>query len=139
MRKTIMINDMECNFKSSAAIPRIYRMKFGRDIFVDMAKIQKQMHTQDRLKSELKARCEKEGKEFHEDEFGSGIPVDSLEMFENIAYLMHKHGDRTQPDNIDDWLDQFETFDIYEILPEILEMWGIENQQMSTPKKKNGK
>jgi hypothetical protein len=28
------------------------------------------------------------------------------------------------PDNIDDWLDQFEMFSIYEVLPEILELWG---------------
>ena len=33
---------------------------------------------------------------------------------------MDYHADR----NIDDWLDQFEMFSIYEILPEILELWG---------------
>ncbi len=27
-------------------------------------------------------------------------------------------------DNIDDWLDQFEMFSIYEVLPEILALWG---------------
>lgn len=139
MKKTIIINEVECNFKSSAAIPRIYRLKFGRDIFVDMARIQKQMNVQERLKKEMKAKCEKEGTEFHEEDFESGLPLDSLEMFENIAYLMHKHGDSEQPSDIDEWLDQFETFDIYEILPEILEMWGLENQQMSRPKKKTGK
>ena len=25
---------------------------------------------------------------------------------------------------VDDWLDQFEMFSIYEVLPEILELWG---------------
>ena len=48
---------------------------------------------------------------------------------------MHKHGDSNQPSEIDDWLGQFETFSIYEIFPEILEMWGLENKQMSSPKK----
>ena len=38
--------------------------------------------------------------------------------------LFRSHADRTIPDNIDDWLDQFEMFSIYEILPEILELWG---------------
>jgi len=52
---------------------------------------------------------------------------------------MHKHGDPDQPDDINEWLDQFETFDIYEILPEIMEMWKSENKQMSVPKKKRGK
>ena len=81
----------------------------------------------------------KEGTEFDESKFESGIPIESLEMFENIAFLMHKHGDPDQPDDINEWLDQFETFDIYEILPEIMEMWKSENKQMSVPKKKRGK
>ena len=68
----------------------------------------------------------------------SDLPIESLEMFENIAYVMHKHGDKNQPDDIDEWLDQFETFDIYEILPEILTMWNIENSQLSESKKKAG-
>jgi hypothetical protein len=69
----------------------------------------------------------------------STLPIDSLEMFENIAFLMHKHGDPNQPSEIDDWLEQFETFSIYEVLPDILEMWGLENKQMSTAKKKTEK
>ena len=56
-------------------------------------------------------------------------------MFENIAYVMAKHGDPSQPDNIGEWLDQFEMFDIYEILPQILDMWKIETHQESEPKK----
>ena len=35
-----------------------------------------------------------------------------------------KYADHSIPDNIDDWLDQFEMFSIYEVLPEILELWG---------------
>ena len=41
-----------------------------------------------------------------------------------MAYIMAFHADHTIPDNIDDWLDQFEMFSIYEVLPEILELWG---------------
>ena len=126
MRKTIIINNIECQFKSSAAVPRMYRLKFGRDIFVDMTKLKKQIDIQKKLQKET-------GEE------NSSLPIESLEMFENIAFLMHKHGDKTQPSEIDEWLEQFETFDIYEILPEILEMWNVENKQMSTPKKETGK
>ena len=126
MRKTIMINNIECQFKSSAAVPRMYRLKFGRDIFVDMTKLKKQIDIQKKLQ-----------KETGEDD--SALPIESLEMFENIAFLMHKHGDKNQPSDIEEWLEQFETFDIYEILPEILEMWNVENAQMSTPKKEIGK
>lgn len=124
MKKDIEINGITCHFKSSAAIPRIYRIKFRRDIFVDMAKIQKNLDANEKLKNEMREQAKKKGEEFDETQFESQIPIDSLEMFENIAYLMHKHGDASQPGNIDDWLDQFETFNIYEILPAIVEMWG---------------
>lgn len=139
MRKTIIIDGKECNFKSSAAIPRIYRMKFKRDIFKDLTQINKQVKAQEKLKKETEEKCEKEGIPFDESEFDSELPINSLEMFENIAYVMHKHGDPSQPNDIDEWLDQFHIFDIYKILPEIVEMWEMENEQMSVPKKKNGK
>lgn len=122
----ITISGIECEFKSSAAIPRMYRLKFGRDIFVDMEKLQKQVKKQEKLKEEGI-------------EESSSLPIDSLEMFENIAFLMHKHGDPSQPSDIDEWLEQFDVFSIYEVLPEILEMWNLENKQTSTPKKKTGK
>ena len=37
---------------------------------------------------------------------------------------MAYHADNSIPANIDDWLDQFEMFSIYEVLPQILELWG---------------
>ena len=55
---------------------------------------------------------------------GGSFEIEDLEIFENVAYIMAFHADHTIPDNIDDWLDQFEMFSIYEILPEILELWG---------------
>ncbi len=91
-------------FRSSATVPRLYRAKFKRDIFKDLAK----------LESSYKGSKE-EGEEF---------AIDDLEIFENVAYIMAYHADNTIPDNIDDWLDQFEMFSIYEVLPEILALWG---------------
>ena len=37
----------------------------------------------------------------------------SLEMFENIAYIMAKHADPNIPDTPEEWLDEFNTFSIY--------------------------
>ena len=37
---------------------------------------------------------------------------------------MAYHADPTIPGTIEDWLDQFDMFSIYEVLPQILEMWG---------------
>ncbi len=139
MRKNIKINGKYYKFKSSAAIPRMYRIKFGRDIFVDLEQLAKQVEVQEKLKNEMKAKCEKEGKPFREEEFASSMPISSLELFENIAFLMNKHGDPSQPSDVDKWLEQFETFDIYSILPQIVDMWNIENRQMSKPKKERGK
>lgn len=53
MRKTLTISGIECNFKSSAAIPRMYRLKFGRDVFVDMQKLQKQVALQEKIKKRV--------------------------------------------------------------------------------------
>ena len=50
--------------------------------------------------------------------------IEDLEIFENVAYIMAFHADSTILKSIDDWLDQFEMFSIYQILPEILELWG---------------
>ena len=91
-----------------------------------MQNLKKQIEAQEKLKKETEGEVE------------STLPIDSLEMFENIAFLMHKHGDPSQPSEIDEWLEQFETFSIYEILPDILKMWGLENKQMSSPKKEKG-
>lgn len=41
-----------------------------------------------------------------------------------LAYVMAYHADNSIPANIDDWLDQFDMFSIYEVLPKILELWG---------------
>ena len=40
------------------------------------------------------------------------------------------------PDTPDEWLDQFGTFSIYQVLPEIIELWGL-NVQTQVESKKN--
>ena len=104
LEKTITVGDKQVKFRSSATIPRLYRIKFKRDIFKDLSK--------------LEASYSKK-----KNEDGS-FAIEDLEIFENVAYIMAYHADHTIPDNIDDWLDQFEMFSIYEILPEILALWG---------------
>jgi len=39
---------------------------------------------------------------------------------------MSKHADpQNVPDTPDEWLDQFNTFSIYQILPELIDLWGL--------------
>lgn len=104
LSKVINVNGKEVEFRASATIPRLYRAKFKRDIFKDLSK----------LESSFKGNSEA----------GSSFAIEDLEIFENVAYIMAFHADHSIPDNIDDWLDQFDMFSIYEVLPEILELWG---------------
>ena len=103
--KTVEIDGKQVLFKASAAIPRIYRTKFGRDIYKDLAKLEKSVSQN------------KEG--------SSEIDIPSLEMFENIAYIMAKHADPSIPDTPEEWLDNFNTFSIYQVLPSLIELWGL--------------
>ena len=60
----------------------------------------------------------------------------SLEMFENIAYVMAKHADTNIPDTPEEWLEGFNTFSIYQVLPQLIELWGL-NVHTDVSAKKN--
>jgi hypothetical protein len=65
--------------------------------------------------------------------------INSLEAFEKIAYIMARSGAGNPadfPETPEDWLDQFDMFSIYEVLPEIVELWGINQKTLSQRKKK---
>ena len=117
MTKKIQIDGKDVVFKASVAIPRIYRLKFHRDIYKDLRDLEKAVDSSSAEKSNL--------------------DLFSLEMFENIAYIMAKHADPTAvPDSPEEWLDEFSTFSIYQVLPEIIELWGL-NIQSEVESKKN--
>ena len=117
MTKKIQIDGKDVVFKASAAIPRIYRLKFHRDIYKDLRDLEKAVDSSSAEESNL--------------------DLFSLEMFENIAYIMAKHADPTAvPDSPEEWLDEFSTFSIYNVLPEIIELWGL-NIQSEVESKKN--
>jgi hypothetical protein len=40
LKKVIKIGDKDVAFRSSATVPRLYRAKFKRDIFKDLAKLE---------------------------------------------------------------------------------------------------
>lgn len=70
-------------------------------------------------------------------EESSSLDLFSLEMFENIAFIMAKHAHPDQvPDNPDEWLENFNTFSIYQILPQLIELWGL-NVQTEVEARKN--
>jgi hypothetical protein len=69
-------------------------------------------------------------------EDASMLDTFSLEMFENIAYVMAKHADTNIPDTPEEWLEGFNTFSIYQVLPQLIELWGL-NVQTDVSAKKN--
>lgn len=68
-------------------------------------------------------------------EDASTLDTFSLEMFENIAYVMAKHADANIPDTSEEWLDGFNTFSIYQVLPQLIELWNLDVQTDISAKK----
>ena len=115
--KTITIDEIPVTFKASAAIPRMYRVKFGRDIYKDMRLLEKSVE---------------EG-----NEEASTLDTFSLELFENMAWLLAYAADQENvPETPEEWLEQFNTFSIYQVLPEIIDLWGL-NVKSDAESKKN--
>ena len=115
IQKNITIDGIDVPFKASATVPRLYRLKFRRDIYQDFAALQKSVGE-------------------NTEEF-SALDIESLEVFENIAYIMAKHADPAVPASPDEWLEQFNTFSIYEILPQLIDLWGLNVETQVTGKK----
>lgn len=103
-------NNKPTLFKATANTPRVYRLKFRRDLMQDMARL---------------ARQHKKRK----------FDIPDLEVFENVAYVMALQAD-PNIGSVDEWLDKFDTFDIYEVLPQLLELWGA-NVETQVESKKN--
>lgn len=113
--KIIMIDGKEVAFKATAALPRVYRILFNRDIYKDMHQLE-----QDYKENGTEDRSE----------------IGKFEVFENVAYAMARHASPDIPKTIVEWLDQFELFSIYEVLPAIVELWNA-NLETHVSAKKN--
>jgi hypothetical protein len=118
MEKLIEIDGKQVPFKATARTPVLYRSIFGKDIFKDLIKLTDKV---------------KQAQENNED--ASMLDVETLQVFLNIAYVMARQADRTIPSDMDEWLDQFSMFSIYQILPELLELWNMNMTQISEAKK----
>lgn len=119
MEKTIEIDSRPVKFRATAAIPRLYRIKFRRDIMQDMREIEKAMNKSEKGEAP--------------------IPPELLEVFENVAYLMARHATPEMPEKtVEDWLDGFDTFSIYVVFPELMDLWRANNETLVQLKKKQG-
>lgn len=123
MDKVIDINGQGIKFRATARTPRLYRAIIGRDMIQDMARLKKSFQAIEDVKDEEKEDV--------------GLSVLDLQIFEDTAYIMARQAD---PENVtmsaDEWLDEFDMFSIYEILPQLLQLWGENIKTTAKPKKK---
>lgn len=125
MVKLVTVGNVGVRMRATASTPRLYRIRFKRDIFKDM--------------QALKRATDSSNPE------SSNLSVEDLTVFENVAYIMALQGDWDDngdrigdvPDSVEEWLDKFDgIFSIYEALPQIIELWGENLQTTSKSKKK---
>lgn len=114
MEKTLNIGGKQVRMKSTAGTMMRYRNYFNRDFIKDLVKLQTKLT--DKLET---------GQEFE---------ALDLDLFEKIAWCMAKTADNSTPD-IENWLDEFETFDIMQVLPELMNLLVANMEQINDKKK----
>lgn len=121
MDRTITIDGKDVKFRATARTPRLYRGIIGRDMIQDMNQLRKAYNKA----VETKGSAEE-----------VQLSMIDLEIFENAAYIMARHAN---PDIIeqtpDEWLDGFNMFSIYQVLPELLKLWAMNEATTAVPKK----
>lgn len=114
MEKVIEIGGKEIKMKSTAGTMMRYRNNFNRDFIKDLISLQ--------TKLQEKA------------EAGTQFEALDLDIFEKIAWCMAKTADDSIPD-IERWLDEFDTFDIMQVLPELMNLLVANMEQINAKKK----
>lgn len=110
-KKTIEIEGKQVSFVSNAATPLLYREQFHRDLISDMKSIF--------------------------DNWKDGHTDLDLSCIEKIAYVMAKQGGSENTEDLLTWLGQFDgLLSIYQALPNIVELWQLNNATTSVAKKK---
>lgn len=105
MEKTITIIGEKVKLKTSGAFAIRYKSQFKRDPISDIMKLYKGL--------EVKNKKDEEN-EFMPENFDT-------EVFLNMVWVLAKTADASIKEPFD-WLDDFETFPIMEILPEVMEL-----------------
>lgn len=127
MEKTISVGGKEVRMRATALIPRLYRFKFQRDMIRDM----------NMLRAAFKKATNLPEDATEEEIEDAQLSALDLTIFENVAWLMIRHAGEDIPDDPDEWLDSLDgIFPIYEVLPQILEMWEGNLATTSVPRKK---
>lgn len=111
MRKTIIIDGKEVELKASAATLRRYKSWFNRDMLKDFGRVY-------RVYKEAEALADEVG-----DTVKVEVSSEMLEIIQDITYVMARQANKDVPKNVDDWLDQFDRFEVDRIGQDVIMFW----------------
>lgn len=129
IKKEVTICGRPVVLGASALLPKIYRINFGKDMVADMNRLRKSFSAAQNLPDNAT----------EEEREAASLDVIDLTIFERTAWAMAFHADKEGkvPHDPDEWLESFDgVFSIYEVFPDILELWGLNQQTTSVPVKK---
>lgn len=135
MRKTINIEGTERTVDANALLPRQYRKEFGRDVIVDMQKLLGGI----KLSAEALKRARNDPDGMAAELLADPNALDSMDLsvIENLAWLMLRAGGEDVGDTVEAWLGSLtDTMTIYNIMPDIVELWVSSQSTTSKAKKK---
>jgi hypothetical protein len=117
MEKVLDISGKKVAFKSNGSLMLRYKAQFGRDFLADFGKLQSALSTDD---DEDKKDKDK-GKDKKKEKRIDFTKLDT-EVFFNIAWTMAKTADPSIPSDVLQWLDEFESFPVFDIFKDIVEL-----------------
>jgi len=124
MEKIIKISGQDVGFKAPASLPVRYYNATGRDLFVDLQTL---ADGTDRIESKRVI-----GKKKTEDvQFKLNKNWNTM-VFYGIAHTMARAYDDSVTPNLEDWIDSFEAFPIFEVFGELKPLL---NASLQTTKK----
>lgn len=95
--------------RATALTPRLYRHKFGRDLFSDMTMAAKNK---------------------------GDVSMHVLSNIEDLAYIMARQYNPAIPESEEEWLDGLPMSFATEICVPVIDLWGMNQKTTSTSKKK---
>lgn len=100
MYGNVTVSGKDVRLKATAATLRRYRAWFGRDLLKDFKKVQTAFEKEEEVTEEI------------------------FELVNCLFYTMARQADSTVPEDVDDWLDQFDTFPITDIAIAVVTLWA---------------
>lgn len=114
MEKTLIIDNKEVKFKSTAATPLRYKAQFHRDFLKDIMKMGKKNNNKRNKKNNKVNTKQKQ-------DINIDIEDIDFEVLYNIIWILAKTADKSIPDPIA-WYDRFEEFDFEDVFIELQDL-----------------